>query len=104
MVYYGIYLPFSYPSVKNQGRTTSPHSKVHYRRCPVPVSCVGLAVLIALVGVAVYLLPLPFVNDWHRMCWNGIPWPWDRGQSDTCTAAGIYLLHLVTVSVQFVSM
>ena len=46
-------------------------------RCPVPITYIGLALLIALVGIAVCLLPLPFANDWqHQMSWKGVPWPW----------------------------
>ena len=81
------------------GRMKNVGQRLHARikkdgRCPVPVSCMGLAMLIALVGVAVCLPPLPFTNDWQqRMCWNGIPWPWGWGQSgmSTATAAGTYV-------------
>ena len=55
------------------------------RRCPVPVSYMGLALLITLVGVAVCLLPLPFANDWqHQMSWKGIPWPWVSEHKGMC--------------------
>ena len=87
-----VYLPFSGPSVKYQEITASPHLKVDCGRCSVPVTCLGLAVLIALMGVAVCLRPLPFVNDWqHRMCPSSIPWPWSWVESDTCTATGMHI-------------
>ena len=82
-----------YGRMKNVGQRL--HARIQKDgRSPVPVSCMGLAMLIALVGVAVCLPPLPFANDWqHRMCWNGIPWPWGWGQSgmSTVTAAGTYV-------------
>ena len=82
-----------YGRMKNVGQRL--HARIQKDgRCPVPVFCTGLAMLIALVGVAVSLPPLPFTNDWqHRMCWNGIPWPWGCGQSgmSTVTAAGTYV-------------
>ena len=93
-----VLLAFSGPSVKNQGITASPHCG----RFSVAVTCVVLAVLIALVGVGVCRYPLPFANDWqHWMCSNSIPWPWSRVESDTCTATGMHniCVHLVTVSV-----
>ena len=85
-----------YGRMKNVGQRL--HARIQKDgRCPVLVSCMGLAVLIALVGVAVCLLPLPFANDWrHWICWNGIPWPWDWRQSSmsTVTAAGMRIFVL----------
>ena len=82
-----------YGKMKNVGQRL--HARIQKDgRCPVPVSCMGLAMLIALVSVAVCLPPIPFANYWqHRMCWNGIPWSWGWEQSgmSTVTAAGTYV-------------
>lgn len=85
-----------YGRMKNVGQRL--HARIQKdRRCPAPVSCMRLAVLIALVGVTVCLLPLPFANDWQHwrywMCWNSIPWSWGWGQSgmSTVTAAGTHV-------------
>ena len=78
----------SVPSGKIQGRPTLAPSEGVSGRYLIPLICMGLALLIPLVGVAVVLCP--FAVDWqHQMYQNGTPWPWGLETSSTIETSSI---------------